>query len=752
MDKTACQQFRHLVFLSEAERFALNDIAELLLPEIPAVVEEFYERLQYELDTVPFLEGKASALQKMYSRWIASLFSGTYSENFWDEQRQVGLRHTQFGIPHALFLAGFAIIRDLLIGRIRIVAPDSTLALLAISKLLDLCQYHGGGAYVRQTEHIAVQSLRKLSQIFSPEAFFRESALLACQLVKADGAALILCENDTLHYAFFEGLPVSYRELANHTFAKHEGVAGAALAQGQPVYVSDYSHSPYAMSSFVASGLRASLALPLWGPEGALGVLVVSWFETRAPNRLPENNWDYLRLLSDMLAGILHRAQLETRLESLATRDMLTDLPNRRALPERMAGAMARADRHNSFMTLLFIDLDGFKPINDHFGHVAGDHTLRAVAESLRSTVRKGDTVIRYAGDEFLVILEEPGYMAEIEAVIGRVLQAVRRDVIQDDVVFSLSASIGVTVYPFDEFSPEMLIHHADVAMYQAKKAGGNAWRLYEGESKLESDADRGQLLREFQRAVDQHEFCLFWQPIVDLNTLQITGAEALLRWQHPQKGLLVPAVFLDALECSPYMQIVGHWVLETALRQAEQWHQSGRCWDVHINLAAAQLEKADFSRYIESVLSQFPRLHYNAVWLEIVERVALDDVMTMAAMIRSCRDLGIHFTLDDFGTGAAAIQYLAELECSGLKIDKSLITPIRDGGKHHKMVCALIDMAAALSIDIVAEGVEDAETADHLRTLGVARAQGYHFSQPIPANDLDNLVIQSRSRIGLEC
>lgn len=739
IDKTTDKQFRQLVFLTEAEVQALGKIGESLAPEIPSIVQTFYNGLQ-EPEFSPFLEGNLWTLLGIYARWINSLFTGLYPESFWEEQQRIGLKHAQLGIPHPLLLAGFSRIRALLGDRVHALAAQDSTPLRAMNKLLDICQYLAGGAYVREIEHTTVKSLRGLTQHFSPQEFFRESARLACQLVQADGAALILRQDNVLQYTFFEGLPEAYQELSKHSFSAQAGTAGAALIRGEPVYVPDYPHSPYAMPEFVAAGLRASLALPLLGPDNALGVLAVSWFDTPAPDRLPEDHqWDYLRLLSDMLAGILYRAQLETRLESLATRDMLTNLPNRRAVPDRLAGAMARADRHDSLMAVLFLDLDGFKPINDRCGHAVGDHVLKAVAESLRSAVRKGDTVARYAGDEFLVVLEEAGYMAEIEAIIERLLHAIRRDVRQDDLVLPLSASIGVTVYPFDEAAPEALIHHADLAMYQAKKAGGNTWRLFAGESV--SEQEHHPLLRELGEAVDRKEFRLFWQPIVDLRTRQISGAEALLRWQHPHKGLLAPATFLEVLENSPLIFPVGQWVLETALTQAEQWHRSGRLWDVHINLAAAQLKERDFAKNIERHLSQFPHLHRNSVWLEIVERVALDDVAAVASTIQACRALGIHFTLDDFGTGAAAIQYLAELECSGLKIDKSLITPMQDSTKHHTMVRTLIDMANSLSIHVVAEGIEDAETADHLCTLGVTHAQGYFFSRPVPAEDLETVL-----------
>ncbi len=738
MDSLAIRQFQCLVRLDATETSALREIGLVLAPAIPGIAQTFYNELLAEADLAPFLDDKLWALPGICERWISGLFSGAYSDSFWEEQRLIGVRHAQIGVPHPVLLAGFSRIRGILTDRISTLSPASAISLRAMNKILDVSQYLAGGAYVRETEHAAVKSLRRLTQHFSTQEFFQESARLACRLVGADGAALVLREDQFLRYTFFEGLPEAYRQLGSYQFPASEGAAGAALAGGEPIYVPDYPNSRYAMPVFVTAGLRASLALPLLGPDGALGVLAVSWFDTPAPERLPEDQWDYLRLLGDMLSGILYRSQLESRLESLATRDTLTGLPNRRALPERVAGAMARAARHDSLMALVFIDLDGFKPINDRLGHAMGDATLKAVADSLSSVIRSGDTVARYAGDEFIVILEEAGYMAEIEAVTDRLLRTIRREVVRDDIILPLSASVGVTVYPFDDGPAEALIHHADLAMYRAKQGGGDTWRLYEGEA--EAQDEQRALLGELRQAMERGEFRLYWQPIVDLTTRQITGAEALLRWQHPERGLLAPAAFLDALENCPLIRPVGHWILETALRQAERWHRSGRAWDVHINLAAAQLEEVDFARHIGELLSQFPDLHRNAIWLEIVERVALEDVAAVAFMIRSCRNLGVHFTLDDFGTGAAAIQYLVELECSGFKMDKSLVSPMRNSAKHHTLVRTLVDMAESLSIKVVAEGVEDAETAEQLRALGVTHAQGFHFSKPVATEELERL------------
>lgn len=735
------EQLRRLLCLEPSEGNVLRDCGSRIAPDIPEIARKFYDRLEALPDAAPLLAGKRETLLAIFARWIASLFAGEYQDGFWAEQERLGAKHRRIGIPDAVLAAGFSILRtELMITLLNTENPEP--ALVAVNKLLDLCQYIFETSYLRTTEHDRIKSLRALSQEFDPETFFHAATQQAYQLIGADGAALILQEDDWLQYAFFQGLPESYRRLAAHRFPISSGTAGLALLRKQPVYEADYPHSSCAMPEFVEAGLRGSLALPLLGPDGGLGVLTVSWFASAPPEWIAEDAWDFLRLLSDLLANVLYRTQLESRLEGLATRDTLTGLPNRRAFPDRIAGAIARARRHSTLLALLFIDLDGFKPINDQLGHAIGDATLIAVAQSLRQAVRQGDTLLRYAGDEFLVLLEETGHVAEIEAVTSRLLLAIRRDVEKDGIKLPLSASIGITIYPFDEATVEELVHHADQAMYWAKQAGGNTWRLYEDHTPVSLDAE--DLLAELERALERREFRLYWQPIIELQSGRISGVEALLRWQHPERGLLTPGAFLEALERSPLMPAVGDWVLQEALAQAEQWHRDGKDWDIHVNLAAVQLEEPGFAHYLERLLYKHPDLHKDALWLEIVERVALRDIPATAGMIQACRKLGVHFTLDDFGTGAAAIQYLVELECSGLKIDKSLVSPQGQNGKHHTMVRALVDMAQSLSVKIVAEGIEDAETAEKLINLGVTHAQGYHFSRPVPAEHLEQDVVDS--------
>ena len=731
---------------SAQDTLHLRYFGDSLGPRLSHLAEDLYRQLQSQSDTRNVLSdaNQAGHLQAMQNEWLKNLFIGQYDTAFWDTQRTMGERYIELAIPLSQIWATFTFLRAVLVGEaIRaamVEQTDPAAWINSLLHLLDTCQFVMSMAYERKRLHDAILALRQLARIYDLEEFFHEAARLAITVAQADGAGL-LCQGDgQLKYRFFHGLPVAYQAFAKWSFPDHLGTSGAAVQRKEAIYVSDYPQSVYAMPEFVDAGLQGSLAIPVPGPEGIQGVLAISWFQSRPQARIPEDRWDHLRLITDMLGANLYRERLENRMEGLATQDMLTGLPNRRAAMACITTAMARAERHQFLFALLFLDLDGFKPINDRLGHHAGDETLQQVAHDLRNALRGEDSVLRYAGDEFMVLVQDIAHIKEVEVIAQRMVETVRRDVQKGDLTLPLSASIGVSVYPFDDGGAEELVHHADLAMYAAKQAGGDQWQFYDDDIG-QALAERQCLVHDLHHALGRGEFVLRWQPIVTLSNRHISGAEALLRWQHPTRGLLSPGDFLEILESLPLMQTVGHWIIETAFAQAAQWHSQGHCIDVHINLAATQLEDLELLDFLRKKLRHYPAIHHEYIWLEIVERVALRDIPATAAMIRACRELGLHFSLDDFGTGAAALQYLVELECSGIKLDKSMVEPMRDSPKHHNIVRAMVDMAKALSIHVVAEGVEDNHTAEILDALGVQHAQGYLFAKPMDAAEMTRIL-----------
>jgi len=732
--------------LSAPHVLHLKRLGDHLRPRLSLLANDLYKHLQSQSDNWKLLENEAqtSALRSMQEKWLVALFAGPYDEAFWDRQRYIGERHVVLAISLAQIGSTFTYLRTRLVeetiraAKSEQVAPELWIG--ALLQLLDACQYVMNSAYERRRLHDAILALRQLTRVYDLESFFHEAARLAITVAQADGAGLLLREDGHLKYRFFHGLPEPYQAFAHWAFPDHAGTSGAAVQRGAPVYVPDYPQSVFAMPEFIDAGLQASLALPIPGPEGIQGALAVSWFQSKPMARVPEDRWDHLRLITDMLGANLYREALEQRAEGLATRDTLTGLPNRRVVKERIESAMARAERHHYLFALLFLDLDGFKPINDRLGHTEGDATLRQVADDLRRVVRGEDSVLRYAGDEFLILVEDIAHISEVETIAQRIVENVRREVRKGDLSLPLSASLGVSLYPFDDGSPEEMVHHADLAMYAAKQAGGNQWQFFDQETG-QALAQRQGLVQELRGAMEKEEFVLHWQPIVMLPQRHISGAEALLRWQHPTRGLLGPGEFLEVLEILPMMQSVGRWIIDAAFAQAAQWHSQEHRIDVHINLAAIQLEDPGFLDFLKDRLDCYTAIRSDHIWLEIVERIALRDVPATASMIKACRALGVHFTLDDFGTGAAALQYLVELECSGIKLDKSMVDPMRDSPKHHNMVRAMVDMAKTLSIHVVAEGVEDHHTAELLDALGVQYAQGYLFAKAMDALEMTRLL-----------
>lgn len=680
-------------------------------------------------------------LQPLQQEWLQRLFCGVYDAAFWKHQQSIGQQLAANAFPSMGVSLGFDWLRTAFIPHIQETTPKGWAATelqVPLLRLLGSCQYAMQSAYTQARLHALTQDLRQLLQHYDLAAFFGQAADLAQSLAGADGAGLILREDGQLHYRFFHGLSSRYASLAERPFPEDAGIAGQAIQQNRTVYLRDYPTSAAAMPEFVAAGLKASLAIPLPGPEGPIGVLVLSWFQSPAPEHIPEDHWEHLRLLADLLGAQLHRESLEERLQNLAAEDLLTGLPNRRVAKERIHRAMARSYRHQRLFALFFLDLDGFKAINDQMGHHQGDLILQQVACDVQKVLRTEDGLLRYAGDEFLIIVEDLRQVREIEEMAARVLSAVHRDVRQETHHLPLSASLGIVIYPLDDGDPESLLHQADLAMYAAKQGGGNRWAFYD--SRLSEMAQKNQeILHNLQHSDEHQEFVLYWQPIVTLPERRLSGVEALLRWQHPEKGLLSPSNFIGALEGHRrLMQTTGRWVLASAFAVAADWHGRGYLLDVHINVAAAQLEDPQFLPFLQSLLQQHPEVQGQHIWLEIVERVALEDVTRMAVLVSACRPLGIRFTLDDFGTGAAPLKYLIDIDCGGIKLDKSMVDAAVQNDRHCRFLQAMVDMARDLSLQVVAEGVETEETLKLLEALGVTQVQGYLLGHPMPREAME--------------
>ncbi len=420
-------------------------------------------------------------------------------------------------------------------------------------------------------------------------------------------------------------------------------------------------------------------------------------------------------------------------LENIAHYDALTQLPNRVLLADRLQQAMTRTQRSELIMAVAFLDLDGFKAVNDKYGHAVGDKLLISLAQQMKNALREGDTLARIGGDEFVVVLTDLHHTSECEPLLKRLLQAAAKPVQVDDLALEVSASIGVTLYPQDGSDADQLLRHADQAMYVAKQAGKNCYHLFDIAKDVAVKHQR-ETLEHIRSALYNKEFVLYYQPKVHMRTGKIIGAEALIRWQHPQYGLLPPAAFLPVIENHLLSIELGEWVIETALDQMIEWEVMGLDIPVSVNIGAIQLQQSNFAERLEELLHRHPAANPRNLELEILETSALEDINQVSAVINACKVLGVSFALDDFGTGYSSLAYLKRLPAQMLKIDQSFVRDMLEDTDDLAIIKGIVGLATAFHRTVLAEGVETIAHGEILLAMGCELAQGYGIAKPMPA------------------
>lgn len=444
----------------------------------------------------------------------------------------------------------------------------------------------------------------------------------------------------------------------------------------------------------------------------------------------------YVALMTDITALKEHEQQLE----HIAHYDLLTRLPNRVLFADRLHQAMIQAARRDQQLAVAYLDLDGFKLVNDQHGHDAGDYLLKIVAERMQGVLREGDTLARVGGDEFVAVLIDLSERPACEPLLVRLLTAASQPVLLDEQTLQVSASIGVTFYPQTEapeaIDADQLLRQADQAMYQAKLTGKNRYHLFD------ADLDRGtrghhKNLADVRRALAAGEFTLFYQPKVNMRAGRPVGVEALIRWQHPQRGLLLPGLFLPMIENHALSMELDDWVLETALTQMDLWRAQGLEMQVSINVGARQLQQVDFATRLGQRLAAHPDIAPEYVQLEVLETSALADLTHVADVIAACRKIGVSFALDDFGTGYSSLTYLKRLSVEQLKIDRSFVRDMLEDPEDLVIVESVLGLALAFRREVLAEGVESIKHGEMLLRLGCELAQGYGIARPMPPEAL---------------
>lgn len=428
---------------------------------------------------------------------------------------------------------------------------------------------------------------------------------------------------------------------------------------------------------------------------------------------------------------ISERKRVEEQLKRIAHFDLLTNMPNRVLLADRLNQAMVQCKRRNLSLAVAFMDLDGFKAINDRYGHGKGDELLIVLSQRMKEALREGDTLSRIGGDEFIAVLVDLENIEDCEPVLKRLLSAAAAPVISGDAEMQVSVSIGISLYPQDDVDADLLIRHADQAMYVAKQTGKNRYHFFD----VTQDDIRNsheQSIGDIRSALNEGEFILHYQPKVNMHTGEVIGVEALIRWQHPDRGLIPPLEFLPVIEGHDVSLSLGEWVIDTALNQIQQWRSIGVNLPVSVNISAYQLQQINFTTRLEALLKAHPEVPSGCLELEILETSGLHDIFQVSETMNACYDLGVSFSLDDFGTGHSSLTYLKRLPAQVIKIDQSFVRDMLEDPDDLAIVEGVVGLAKSFRRKVIAEGVETVAHGVALLQLGCELAQGYGIARPM--------------------
>ncbi|MFZ5862928.1 MAG: EAL domain-containing response regulator [Nitrospirota bacterium] len=447
-----------------------------------------------------------------------------------------------------------------------------------------------------------------------------------------------------------------------------------------------------------------------------------------------------------ILRDVTERKEAEERMHFLAHFDALTVLPNRVLFQDRLTQNAINASRHNRIVGVMFIDLDRFKPINDTLGHAVGDLLLKAVADRLISCVREGDTVARLGGDEFAIILADMAQPDDAAGLARKILSEFSRPFAAGSHALSITASIGITLYPTDDERVDRLLENADAAMYRAKELGKNAYQFYTAEMNVAAVA-RLDVEQHLRHALERREFVLHYQPLVDLATRRIIGVEALIRWMRADRGMVPPAEFIPVAEDMGLINVIGEWVLHAACTQAKIWLDAGLApMRVAINVSATQFRRPDFAAAVTRALSE-TGLPPRWLALDLTEHLLMAPDQAVTDHLASLHADGISISIDDFGTGYSSLANIKRFPIDALKIDRTFVRDLPEGADHAAIAGAIVSIARDLTLRVVAEGVETEAQAMFLRAIGCDAAQGFLFSRPLPADAIEPHLMVGRIR-----
>lgn len=447
-----------------------------------------------------------------------------------------------------------------------------------------------------------------------------------------------------------------------------------------------------------------------------------------------------LQAMASSLGGALRRRETEATIRHQALHDQLTQLPNRMLFQDRLSVFLSAAQRHASQGAVLFLDLDRFKAINDTLGHTVGDHLLQEATQRLLSCLRQEDTIARWGGDEFTILLPYLSRPEEIALIVQRILNIMQPPFVLEGHELHVTVSIGIALYPKDGQDAATLVRNADAALYFAKEQGRNTYQFYL--PKMNSKASSLLVLNsQLHYALKRSEFVLYYQPIVNVQTGNITGIEALIRWQHPEQGLLTPGAFIPLAEENGLILPIGEWALKTACAQNYAWQAAGlTAVRVAVNLSAQQFQQRDLVNRIAAVLKE-TGLAPDYLELEITETAVMQDVEFTRSILQALKRMGVHLSVDDFGTGYSSLGYLKQFPLHTLKIDRTFVGELEPSSADAAIISAVIALGQGLTLNVVAEGVETQEQLNILKLLHCQEFQGYLFSKPLSVEDITQLL-----------
>lgn len=720
----------------------LNQYRTVLQQGAQHFTESFYEYLLATLETAAALQGqKLSALVEVQATHFERLLTDRFTQHYQVYLQRVGRVHQQLGISPAWIAGGYSLYKEhlnSLLNSSSVLAADRARLRRIVSEIifadlnLQLQGYASAQSEEDATRTALIRALIGTTLMVRSNATWDSLLQRMCHELVSEDTHILAAWGAILEPGSY-GLSVAFSgdaaiQSKSFRIPQHpDNPCWQALVTGESVILQrpDIENQEW-LADALPHGSQEVAFIPFGNSNtgyAGVGIVVADYAKY------------FQRIGLDHFKAFSHFCDLALNLRDQSLRDPLTGLPNRALFHDRLAHALSGASRRERLLAIGVLDMDGFKAINDQYGHTAGDELLRQAVARLQGAMRQRDTLARIGGDEFGLLLDDFENVFQLEALGNRLLDVIREPFRVEDRLVSVSASIGFTLHPLDDGDGDTLLRHADMAMYASKTCGRDMATLYS--TLMSPEASRhGQMSRELHGAIESGALLLHYQPQVDMATGAVIGVEALLRWNHQSRGLLLPEDFMEVLEKGPMSHRLGRYVLDRAMRQARVWNEQGLSLRVAVNVGARYLLSPEFVQDLRALLIRYP-LTENMLEIEVTEHTNIQEISSAREVLTQCRALGFAVVLDDFGTGNAPLSHLQMLPANSLKIDRGFVQNILSNPKDAAIVAGVITSARLLDMEVIAEGVESEEQGRLLLQLGCMRAQGYAIAKPMLGEEI---------------